>query len=252
MALDLFRHHYVRHLRLNIGANLARYSTPRPWAGRPAGPEPVTLSTTLEPCVPLTTLVMPDGEDLKDLENSKIVYEAFPNLTPLQARDPRLWTRLAHVECWSYMRKRWNVARYSADTGRAERFILARYFVPQAQSRALLRNGLARLWWYAHLTYDATRSDPYELTAELLSFLDIAQQVLERNMGRAPQIRIGFLDFLRQNRERLGANAEQRRKRIRDLAKALNLRGGVLLLDSLSLTEVEAILEEELTAGATG
>jgi hypothetical protein len=251
VALDLFRNHYVRHLRLHVGANLARYSNPRPWAGRPTGAEPVTLATTLEPCVPLA-LEMPDGEDLKDIENSKIVYEAFPNLTPLQARDPRLWTRLTHVECWSYMRKRWDVNRFSADAGRAERFVLTRYFVPQAQSRALLRNGLARLWWYAHLTYDATREDPYELTAELLSFLDIAQQVLERNMGRAPQIRIGFLDFLRQNRDRLGASAEQRRRRIRDLAKALNLRGGVMILDSLSITEVEEILEEELTADASG
>ena len=247
MALDLFRHHYVRHLRLNIGANLARYSNPRPWAGRPAGPEPVTLPTALEPAVPLQ-LVLPDGGDMKDLENAKIVHRAFPDLTPLQARDPRLWTRLTHMECWAYMRKRWDVSRQPEDPARRGRYVLGHYFVPRSESRALLHNGIARLWWYGHLTHDPAREDPYELTAVLLSYLDIAQQVLERNMGRAPAVRTAFLDFLRRNHATLGTSAEQRRNRIRALAKSLNLLGGVTLLDCLSTGEVEAILASQMGA----
>ena len=48
-------------------------------------------------------------------------------------------------------------------------------------SRALTRSGMARLWWYAHLTDDPVRPGPYELTRVLLSDLDWAQSVLERN-----------------------------------------------------------------------
>lgn len=245
MGLELFKHSHVRRLVVGLRDNIPRYNEKRPWADRPAGKEAIRLSCNLEPAVPLE-LELPDGNDLKDLENSKLLYQAFSALTPLQARDPRLWTRLAHVECWAYMRKRWPVERFADDAGKAQRFVLTRYFVPQAQSRALLRNGIARLWWYGRLTHDAARTDPFELTAVLLSYLDIAQQLLERNMGRAPRVRTTFLDFIRKNADRLGASAGQRRTRIRDMAKLLNLRGGVTLLDCLTRGELAAILDEEL------
>jgi len=250
MPLDLFKYSYVRHLRANVGQNLARYGERKPWADKPVAGEPVRLSCQLTPAESLD-LELPVGSDLKDLENTKIVHQAFPDLTPLQARDPRLWTRLAHVECWDYMRKRWDVDRYADEEnpGKSARFVLARYFVPRAESRALLRNGLARLWWYAHLTHDSDRDDPYELTAVLLSSLDIAQQLLERNMGRAPYVRAGFLDYIRTNGMNLGTSAGQRRNRIRDLAKLLNLRGGVTLLDCLSKDEVTTMLDAELRLG---
>lgn len=244
MALDLFKYHYVRQLRAGVGTNLLRYTERKPWADRKAG-EKIHLPCALETAAPLE-LEMPVGKDLKDFENAKIVHRAFPNLTPLQARDPRLWTKLAHVECWAYMRKRWDATKHLADPGKAGRYVLEHYFVPQAQSRALLRNGIARLWWYGHLTHDPARANPYELTETLLSYLDIAQQVLERNMGRAPHVRTGVLDFIRLNEPRLGGNAGCRRAAIRRLAKMLNLRGGVTILDALTVAEVDAVLQSEL------
>jgi hypothetical protein len=105
---------------------------------------------------------------------------------------------------------------------------------------------MARLWWYGYLTHDPKRADPWELTRVLLSSLDIAKNLLERNMGRVPAVRIGFLDFLLKNGGSLGTSAEQRRNRIRALAKSLNLRGGFTLLDCLKTAEVEGILENEL------
>ncbi len=244
MPLDLFREPYELRLRASVRENLARYGDRKAWAGKPVGKEPFLLTSGLEPAAPLD-LVPPAGDDLKDLENAIRVHHAFPTLTRRQARDPRLWVRLTHVECWEYMRKRWDATKHAGDPEKAARYVLARYFVPQAQSRALLRNGMARLWWYAHLTYDAGRSDPYELTRVLLSSLDIAQQVLERNMGRASRLRAEFLDFLRARGSELGSTAGTRRTRIRDLAKALNLRGGVTLLDTLLPGEIAGILAEE-------
>jgi len=246
VPLDLFRRRHVHHLLRAVGPNLARYAERKPWAAKATADGPARLASGLEPAVPLD-LEPPDGPDLKDLENAKIVHKAFPHLTPVQAGDARLWTRLAHVECWTYMRKRWDIGRIAGDPGKAARFVATRYFVPGGSSRALLRNGIARLWWYGHLTHDPGRAgDPYELTAGLLSSLDIAQQVLERNLGRAPQVRTGFLDFLRTNAERLGTSSGQRRLRIRGLAKMLNLRGGVTLLDALGPEELADMLDLEL------
>lgn len=189
-------------------------------------------------------LLDPVGDDLKDFENAIRIHKALPGLTPLQARDPRLWTRLTHVELWGYMRWRWPAEKYLADPGKAERNIRDRYFVAKNESRALLRNGAARLWWSARLSYDSGRDNPYELTAVLFTYLDITQQILERNIGRASAVVRGFLDFLRVNSELL-AGGDTNRGRIRSLAKFLNLTGGVCVLDCLADTDVIGLLQRE-------
>jgi len=246
VALELFRNSHVLELRAAIRQNLARYAERKPWAARTAPREQVRLTSSLELATPLE-LELPTGADLKDLENSIILHRALPDLTPLRARDPRLWTRLTHVECWSYMRAKWDIDKKTRDDGAKHVYILQHYFILRRESRALLRNGIARLWWFSHLTHDPKREDPYELTKTLLSLLDIAKVLLEVNFGRAPQIRTGFLDFLRLNGSRLGSSAGQRRLIIRALSKMLNMQGGVTILDSLSCEDVMRLLESELS-----
>jgi hypothetical protein len=143
------------------------------------------------------------------------------------------------------MRSRWHVERAGKDRGKAERFVLNRYFIAQNQSRALLRNGLARLWWYGHITHDPERENPYELTRVLLSTLDITQQIMERNFGRIESVRTGFLEFLLRNKMKLLGPGDKKRRYIRQLAIYLNLLGGVTLLDALTRTEVGTLLEED-------
>lgn len=96
-------------------------------------------------------------------------HRALRHLTPLQARDPRIWTRLAHMEFWPYMRLRWPVEKHMSNRNSAARFVESRYFVEQSPSRALLRNGVARLWWTAQLSHDPDRDNPHELTTVLHS-----------------------------------------------------------------------------------
>ncbi|MDB4876953.1 MAG: hypothetical protein JWM41_3399 [Gemmatimonadetes bacterium] len=191
-------------------------------------------------------LTIPEDGDLKDLENSIRLHKALPSLTPVQARDPRLWTRLTHVEFWPYMRTRWPIERYMSDRQKAQRYIEGRYFVTRSEGRALLRNGIARLWWYAHLTHDDARNNPYELTAVLLNTLDITQQILERSLGRCEAVLVGFLEFLLQN-PRLLERGEINRATIRDLAKSLNLFGGVAVLDCLTPGVLKQHLHRELS-----
>jgi hypothetical protein len=190
-------------------------------------------------------LLFQEGEDHKDIENAIRLHKAMPEITRLQARDPRLWTRLTHLELWPYMRQRWPIEKYMKDgEPKAIGRVLERYFVPRSQSRALIRNGAARLWWAAHLTFDAKRPNNYELTAVLFKTLDIAQQILERGLGRAPAVLTGFLEFLLHHDTELLAPGNANRVRIRTLAKFLNMHGGVCILDCLSKPEIMVLLEQ--------
>jgi hypothetical protein len=243
--LTIFRGSFVSSLRANIESNLDKYLRNDKWVTEIGHKSVRDLETRIEIKGPFD-LDEPDSDNLKDLENAIRVHKLLQHLTPLQARDPRLWTRLAHVECWQYMRKRWPLERFGHDPDKGARFITSRYFIVQNDSRALLRNGMARLWWTAYMSHDATRNNPYELTGVLLHTLDITQQILERNIGRSPVILRGFLEFLLQNRAQLLVGGDQNRTRIRKLAMGLNLYGGVCLLDSLTQMEILKILGTEL------
>ncbi len=243
-VLTIFRGTFANSLRGSIRDSLKKYSQDEVWASEVGLKSQREMETSLDTKAPLDLIEPTDG-DLKDTENAIRVHKALPHLTPLHARDPRLWTRLAHVELWPYMRKRWPVERHMADPDKAARFIESRYFVAQAQSRALLRNGVARLWWTAKLSYDAERDNTYELTTVLLSTLDITQQILERGIGRAPAVVMGFLEFLRRNRDTLLSGGDENRTRIRRLAKFLNMHGGVCILDCLTQAQIMVLLDAE-------
>lgn len=242
MALDIYKEAAVNSLAANISQNLAKYKAAKPWAAGVPRLVSSTLPTKLEP-VQKIELEPPDEGELHDFRNAVRLHKALPELTPLQARDPRLWTRLAHVDCWEYMRARWDVAGKGANRENPVQFIRDRYFVMRNESRALLRHGIARLWWNAHLTYDPNRTNPYELTAALLSRLDITQQLTERNFGRCRRVLHGFLAFLQSRQPTLLTKGEESRRIIRLLAAHMNLTGGTTILDVLSHAEITAILE---------
>ena len=246
-SLRLFSAALVQVLRDSIPKNLTAYKSATPFALKSA-PQMIKGEIETPLLVDLSVEFVRASSDLAgngDAQNAVMVHQALGWLTPAQATDERLWCRLAHMEWWPYMRSRWPIERFS-DKDQATRFIQARYFVPQAQSRALLRNGIARLWWAAHLTVDPNRENPYELTDVLLSRLDIAQQILERSIGRSRAILIGFLEFLNKNSDRLLASGQASRYEIRALAKSLNLAGGVSMLDALAESQIIELLEREL------
>ena len=103
--------------------------------------------------------MMPADDCLYDVENAVRLHKALPSLTPVQVQDPRLWARLTHVELWQYMRTRWPVERYDKRDVAIGR-VRERYFVTQRQSRALVRNGAARLRRASKLTFDPERKTP--------------------------------------------------------------------------------------------
>jgi hypothetical protein len=244
-TLLIFKSGLVNELCSSVKMNLHKYLQDDVWVAEVSTRGNRNMPTGVEPLQPLS-LSLPEDGNLKDIENAIFLHGALRCLTPLQARDPRLWTRLAHVEFWPYMRSRWPAERHSGKPDKAVRFVRSRYFVAQSQSRALLRHGIARLWWTAQLSHDPDRENPYELTAVLLSTLDITQQIVERGLGRAGNIMRGFLQFLLQNSGTLLIGGDVNRVRIRRLAKHLNMYGGVCILDLLSQRELMDLLDREL------
>jgi hypothetical protein len=163
--------------------------------------------------------------ELLDLENTRIVYSALKHLTPLQASDHRLWAYFTHVSHWQYMRERWPAEQYLGKE-RFKEVMNERYFYLSDRSRALLRNGMARLWWYGYCTYDETRSDPFELTGALLKKLDVAQNFAENAFGRN-------VDVIKTLLEVVLEHEFYERDPVRDLARYINSIGGVTIIDAI-------------------
>ena len=62
--------------------------------------------------------------------------------------------------------------------------VKSRYFFTGNVDRALTTNGISRLWWIAHTTYDESYEDPYYLTKILLTTQDVAVTIFARNFSR--------------------------------------------------------------------
>lgn len=178
-------------------------------------------------------LIIPEGRDLKDLVNTKIIFEAYRSLIPTQASDPRLWTYLTHVTYWEYMKARWPLGDAKKPLNR----IRDRYFLRSLKLETLTRNGLSRLWWYGYLTYDENRKNPWELTETLLSRADLAVGITERALGCNANIRTAVLEFLSENPDIKNSEASTR-----ELIVKLNLVGGVKNLPFLEITEIKELL----------
>ena len=185
------------------------------------------------------TLELPTGSrgsDLKEIENTKIIYEAFRGLTPTQASDPRLWTYLTHVTFWEYMQKRWPVTEQAL--GKKQNYIKERYLLPTANLRTLTHNGISRLWWFGYLTYDENRENPWELTETLLKGTDLPTSLLERAIGTNRNIRNGVLEFFCENPALITS------KSVQEILKMLNLVGGVKNLPFLDANEIKEIMNK--------
>ncbi len=236
---DVFQGTLLHRIKRHVPHYLGSTS----WALRGQGKE-ATATAGVTPVASLE-LKLPTPEDTYDLENAMQLHRAFPTLNRTQACDQGFWARLCHVECWDYMRLRWDASKKKRN--QRERYIAERYFVPRAQSRCLMRNGIARLWWAAYLTYDpANTKNPYELTAVLLRQLDITKNLLERSYGRSDMILRSVLRFLAKHKDELLVSGNAARRRCRVIFRQLNSLGGVGLLDTMTEKSLDDYLGQEL------
>ena len=169
-------------------------------------------------------LTPPDGTKFFDAENARRLHRAFVGLTPLEASDVRLWTHLAHTDLYPYMIRRWPAVK-DGIAKNATNYILEHWFVGSPSQTNLLRHGLAGLWWAAHLSFDSSRTNPYELTDTLYTQLDLATRTLGAyKLARWKPAILGVLEFIRENEALFEKRFEDKQ---RFVTKYLNQLGGV-------------------------
>lgn len=235
MSLMYLSDRALAQLRHDLPRNQARYNAEDPWLSESVlGPKWCREAN-------INVGMLPRLEGTKpadDLQNTRLIHSALKTLTPVQAMDERLWVLLAHTTYWKYMHARWG-----SDS------VASRFFFKNRGISGLTLHGIARLWWFGQVTYDATRTDPYELTQALLSVQDVQTGLLQRNLGRSRRVRSAALTFLGQNEreiEKIGTKRGGPGEVVKHLCKNLNLVGGVRLLDALEESQLHQVLGASL------
>lgn len=170
----------------------------------------------------------------EDLVNTRLIYDAFRNLTPLQATNKYMWTYLCHAvpEYKAYIQDRWMVEE-------RENTIKNRFFVTNPGS-LLNDNALSRLWWYGHLTYDKSNSNPYALTEILLTNQTICTDVMDTfnrmNHERMKGVLLAIKEFKETVKENEGITDY-----FRECKKYLNHYAAVTTLEYLNSKEIKEL-----------
>ena len=179
----------------------------------------------------IPTIEQPEGlldkmDSSDDLVSAKNLYEAYENITPLQASDESFWTYLTHVDLFPYVQERNNAV---LEEGFDDAKYIDNYFFHG--NGGLIYHPPAGLWWDVHCTIDKDSSEPYKYTDYL--FKDYGLRVTY--MGRYALFRhkeevFGILQFLMDNED---VSCEHFRQRSRWISQYFNKMGAVKQLRSL-------------------
>lgn len=185
-------------------------------------------SPTIDAPVQLAARVNPES----DMETAIAIYEAYPNLNPLEASSRGFWTYLTHVELWDYMRKRFERILATPDPDVRRDKIIGKWFLGDPSQGSLMRHPLAGLWWGVRLSVDTTRGDGrYDLSRILLRDLDFLTRTFGTyQLGRLPGAVKGILGYIFDHQEDFKSAFEPK---MRHIMKHFNSIGGVLQLGCL-------------------
>ncbi len=221
-------------LKSNIRSGLEGYMENSIWCAEFLGIEESTL------VVPINLTFGEGKKSDYDLEHSIKIHQTLGQIPIYLANNEKYWTFHTHVTFWNYMRERWPIEDAQKNK---ENFILNRYFFGPA---TIYRNGLARLWWYAYITFDSDLEDPYFYTRILLRTQDIAGYVAQTgNIARNKKVlkaSLNVISILLDMEEQNIIKLKDREQFIRNIFKHANSLSSVRVLEFLDLVE----LQEEL------
>ena len=197
MLLGYFTEEAYDELLNDIPKNAERYSEKEEWLSLFFNSTTNYFKSSTVEVNKFTPYIIPGEKDdkqksIEDLANTRLIYSAFKNLTPLQAANKYMWTYLCHAipEYRDYIQDRWM---------REERqnTIKSRFFVTTPES--LRDNALSRLWWFGYLTYEPQNSNPFELTDILFTNQTICTDVMDTlnrtNLDRIRGVLLAIKDF---------------------------------------------------------
>lgn len=171
-----------------------------------------------------------------DLENVKRVHKYLSGLSESQASDERIWAAYTLSVFADYMKYRWPCS--------TEEKMMNHYFFSYGPKRSLFRNGIARLWWIGHLTYDPhSDGNKYELTEYVCSKQDHINLLLDIGFGGNPDIARAVIRVLSDN-QKMGISID--RDIVRAVSQYVNTLGGIYLIDAMTYDEVYKKVQAKL------
>ena len=245
MQIKIMKRKATSQLLADVPSNIEKYTKETGWI------DDYMISKGIEHFSSPTGITIADVELKKggpetDAENAEIIYESLKDvLTPRQASDLRLWVNLAHVEFSEYMSTRWSIDMADEEDeedeggGQTKKVIgriKSRYFFGASNGKAFVRQGIARLYWGAYLTYDAGNDDPYEYTKFFLGKQDVFVAATERTLARNKVFLLASLKVLK-------AAGDINRPDTRAYFAEVNRACGLTVLDALSPEKAQELCQ---------
>ena len=158
-----------------------------------------------------------------DAESAVILYEAYKELTPLQASYYPFWVSLAHMDLFAYVQKHYPFTNNVAPADH----IINHWFV----SNGLMYHSIARLWWGTHCTIDDTSQDKYRYTRFFFNSTDRVRFLSRTSIFRHKEAVFAIIGFLMDNTEICESHY---RDRLRYIIKWISRLGAVRQLAYLN------------------
>lgn len=238
----------LEELRLRLPTTLTKYSEDERWIDDYMGDAawcvdwPASLDAMPE-------LIVSANEN-DDRHNAINLHRALKGLPRRIVSDERFWAYATHHTYWPYMRMRWDLNarnRESMTKQRKVQFLIERYFFHAGnRERALVRNGIARLFWFAQVAYDPSLDNEYELLDQIFAKQDIASALCERSISRCNNLSLAVLHVLKQQSDE-GNPFINREREFRPLMRSLNLFAATTLIDSLSFEELLTAVQRQIS-----
>lgn len=190
-----------------------------------------TFDHDAEQVIMIPNLAYPDGlldklvpNTQGDFQSAIALYEAYPNLTPLQASDRNFWIYLAHIDLFPYVQKRFPKVKEEGFDNK--QYILDHWFFAQGT----IMQALAGLWWLTYLSVDENSSEKYRYTEQIFRDYTMRTNFAQYSFARHKEAVIGYLQFMIDYPDVFGSFFKERN---RFVTKHFNKIGGTRLLSAL-------------------
>lgn len=185
----------------------------------------------VEQVVMIPNLASPEGllEKLEpttqgDLQSAIALYEAYSNLTPLQAADRTFWIYLAHVDLFPYVQQRFPKVK---DEGFENmQYVLDHWFFGQGT----IMQALSGLWWLTYLSVDENSPNKYKYTEQIFRDYAMRTNFAQYSFARHKEAVIGYLQFMIDNPNVFVSFFKEKNSLV---TKHFNKIGGTRLLSTL-------------------
>ena len=155
-----------------------------------------------------------------EFDNALLVWQSLYQLSPSLACEGRIWTRLSHVECFTYSKERWLSVDSTDDKFSSD---VKTHFFARTMTARRDDHAIARLWWTAKIASKLSSSgDITEPLKYLTKKADIRSGFVERTMMMSrPVVGRAVIQLMDENPE-----IYKTEDKFRNFMKLLNRTGG--------------------------